>query len=109
MAHRHPNEMPAEVADRLVELRKQRPTWGPAKLRAFLQTDEPSTKWPAASTIGDLLERRGMVAPRKKRLHRGGDARPGRAAAALRRVPADRQPGPARRQGASADERRGAR
>jgi transposase InsO family protein len=41
--------------------------WGPRKLKRILERDEPGRSWPAASTIGALLRREGLVVPRKKR------------------------------------------
>jgi putative transposase len=54
-----------EVAERLVELR-QEVGWGPKKLVVEL---EKEGRWdvPAASTVGELLKRRGLVNPRKLR------------------------------------------
>jgi putative transposase len=43
--------------------------WGPRKLKRILERDEPGRNWPAASTIGALLKREGLVVARKKRLH----------------------------------------
>lgn len=64
---RHPNAVPAEVEAVILETRAAYPTWGPKKLRAWLQTHRPEEGWPAASTIGEILERHGLTAPRKKR------------------------------------------
>jgi putative transposase len=65
---RHPNEVVKEMADEVLELRRQHPHWGPAKLRARLQRVAPEIIWPAASTIGEMLKRAGLTVPRK--LHR---------------------------------------
>ena len=54
------------VAERLVELRHQHPTWGPKKLVAWLAAHEPRGEIPAASTAGELLKRRGLVHPHKR-------------------------------------------
>jgi len=51
----------------ILKLRRKHPAWGPRKLRARLQLDDPATSWPAASTIGDILKREGLVRPRKLR------------------------------------------
>ena len=61
--------MAAEVAGAVVELRRQRPTWGPRKLLARLSRDHPETDWPAASTVGDLLRRVGLSTPRSRRAY----------------------------------------
>jgi len=65
--HRHGLAMAEEVAEALVGLRRQRPYWGPKKLRAVLQRRAPKQLWPASSTIGDLLRREGLSAPRRRR------------------------------------------
>ena len=41
--------------------------WGPRKLKRILERDEPGRVWPAASTMGTLLAREGLVVGRKKR------------------------------------------
>jgi len=68
--HSRPSQTPAEVAERLVELRRRHPTWGPRKLAAWLHKHEPETAWPAASTIGGVLKREGLVAPRRRHCSR---------------------------------------
>ena len=60
--------MTGEVAARIIQLRQRHPRWGPRKLRRLLQQADGSVRWPAASSIGDLLQREALVAPRKKRL-----------------------------------------
>src|SRR5260370_21608756 len=42
--------------------------WGTRKRKHILERDGPGPSWPAASTIGALLQREGLVVPRKKRL-----------------------------------------
>ena len=64
---RHPNEVSAEVEAAVVSLRHRHPTWGPKKLRAWLLRHEPTGRWPACSTMGDLLKRHGLTVPRKRR------------------------------------------
>jgi transposase len=39
--HRRPSQTPTEVAERLVELRRQHPTWGPRKLASWLRSTSP--------------------------------------------------------------------
>ena len=56
-----PRQTRPEVEERLVELRRQRPSWDPRKLLAFLQSSHPEVCWPAASMIGDALKRHGSV------------------------------------------------
>jgi transposase InsO family protein len=56
------------VVDRIIELRKEYPFDGPRKLRVRLQTLEPKLTVPAASTIGEILDRHGLIRPRRARL-----------------------------------------
>ncbi len=62
-----PNRTPAVIAERVIALRKKRPSWGPKKLKARLEVLEPSVKWPAASTIGEILKDAGLIGRRKRR------------------------------------------
>jgi transposase InsO family protein len=72
---RAPRTVPHRVDDvtaaRIMALRQAHPTWGPRKLLARLALDDPQQRWPAASTVGDLLKRHGMVVPRKRRRSSG--------------------------------------
>ena len=58
---------PVEIADPIIALRRKHPAWGPRKLRARLALDHPECTWPAASTIGEILKREGLVRPRRPR------------------------------------------
>src|SRR6476660_21819 len=66
-AHRHHNQMPEELEQQVLGLRQAHMRWGPRKLKRILERDEPGRSWPAASTIGALLQREGLVVRRKKR------------------------------------------
>jgi transposase InsO family protein len=67
-AHRHHNQTPEEIEQQVLELRQAHMRWGPRKLKRILERDEPGRRWPAASTIGTLLHREGLVVPRRKRV-----------------------------------------
>jgi putative transposase len=56
----------SRVGERLLELRREQPTWGPKKLVAWLEAHERGWDLPAPSTVGELLKRNGLVSPRKK-------------------------------------------
>ena len=62
-----PHAVSAEQADAIVALRRRFSTFGPKKLKAWLERTEPGLSWPAASTIGDILDRARLVAPRRSR------------------------------------------
>jgi transposase InsO family protein len=51
----------AQVAA-IVAMRKRYPRFGARKIRAKLLEERPGTSWPAASTIGDILQRKGLIA-----------------------------------------------
>ena len=68
VAHTFPHATPAKVLDALLTLRKERPTWGPKKLRARLES-LGLEGLPAVSTIGELLKKHGLVRPRRRRVH----------------------------------------
>ncbi len=65
--HHHPHRLSEELAAMIVALRRKHPRWGPRKLRAYLVRQQPRVSWPAASTIGELLGREGLIRPRKVR------------------------------------------
>lgn len=66
-AARHPNQTPPAIEAAVLELRQAHMGWGPRKLKRVLERDEPGRSWPAASTIGAVLKREGLVVARKKR------------------------------------------
>ena len=65
--HHHPNATPSEVAERIVEMKLEHKTWGPKKVVARLRMLEPDVRWPSPSTAGVILDRAGLVKPRKRR------------------------------------------
>jgi transposase InsO family protein len=65
--HRPGRAMPVEVADAIIALRCEHPSWGPKKLRAVLERRSPDVAWPAPSSMGDLLRRVGLVKRRRRR------------------------------------------
>ncbi len=65
--HRQARAMASEVAARIVAFREKHPRWGPRKLRAHLARKDATTRWPAPSSIGELLKREGLVVERRKR------------------------------------------
>lgn len=51
----------------ILELRGRYPHWGERKIKAWLERERPEQHWPAASTIGALLKRRGLTQPPRRR------------------------------------------
>lgn len=64
--HHHPNAVAGDIVDRVLAIRRRHPRWGPRKLRIVLQRQLPRLVLPAASTIGDILKRHGLVRPRRR-------------------------------------------
>ncbi len=62
-----PRRTDRRVADAIVSLRRRFPHLGPRKLLAMLDRNDPETDWPAASTIGDIVKRAGLIGPAKRR------------------------------------------
>jgi putative transposase len=63
----HPQAIAERIAERCLEVRRAHPTWGPVKVRAYLERLAPESEWPAASTIGELFDREGLTVRRKLR------------------------------------------
>jgi transposase InsO family protein len=61
----HPNRIAAAVEEQILQLRREHPSWGPKKLRAYLWSRK-AIRWPALSTIGELLQREGLSSPASK-------------------------------------------
>lgn len=62
-----PHATPAEIVDAIVALRMRFQHFGPRKLRTVLEAQRPDVRWPAPSTIGDVLNNHGLVTERRRR------------------------------------------
>jgi putative transposase len=62
-----PHRTPDEMTDRIVSMRKDHPFDGPKKIRARLLA-QGVVGVPAASTVGDILDRYGLIRPRRARV-----------------------------------------
>ena len=65
--HSHPHAVAAEVVEQLLAVRKRHPRWGPRKILAWLARRQPALVLPAASTVATVLQRHGLVTPRRTR------------------------------------------
>lgn len=63
----HPNAVSPDLVEALVAFRGEHPWWGPKKIRAYLMGHQPHRRWPASSTIGEILTRYGLTVARKRR------------------------------------------
>ena len=68
VARTRPHEREGEVIEAVVALRKEHANWGPKKLRGYLVDHQPQVHWPAASTIGDWLNKYGLVRRQRRRI-----------------------------------------
>ncbi len=62
-----PQAISDDVRAILLDLRRRHPFWGPRKILGWLAMNRPRVPRPAASTVGDLFKRNGMVRVRKWR------------------------------------------
>lgn len=65
--HHCPHRIAPEIAERICAARRAHPAWGPRLLIGWLERQAPDIDWPAPSTAGDLLARRGLVKKRRRR------------------------------------------
>jgi transposase InsO family protein len=63
-----PHATSDETARLIVNARLEHPTWGPKKLKAWIEDQFPwEIELPAPSTIGDILKRAGLIPTKKRR------------------------------------------
>jgi transposase InsO family protein len=60
-----PHRTPSCLADPVIAARQRFPSFGPKKIKGRLELKQPG-KWPAASTIGEILKREGLVETRRR-------------------------------------------
>lgn len=65
--HRHPRQVLEAVIETIIACRSDFPWWGPKKIRHYLMRTCPAHRWPAASTIGEILTRHGLTVSRRRR------------------------------------------
>lgn len=63
----HPHRITPEVVARIIELKRKYPHYGPGILRDRLVQQEPRQRWPATSSIGELLKRCGLTRKKRRR------------------------------------------
>ena len=66
----HPNATEDGVVKAVLEVRRAHMTWGPRKIAAWLRERDPKLRVPAASTVGEILKRYGLVRSRRPREYR---------------------------------------
>jgi transposase InsO family protein len=64
---RCPHATSAAQVAAIVAMRKRYPRFGAKKIGAKLLEKRPGTPWPATSTIGDIMKRKGLIATQDRR------------------------------------------
>jgi transposase InsO family protein len=65
--HSCPHRTPEALVAEILAVRRRFPHFGPKKVRAWLMHQRPQAPWPAASTMGDILKREGLVKDKPQR------------------------------------------
>lgn len=63
----HPHTIPRQIAREIIAAKLRYQRWGPKKVLAWLEAHYPEARWPAASTLGEILKREGLVRSRRKK------------------------------------------
>ncbi len=67
---RQANRIPFQVERTILQIKREKPSWGAPKIRDRLLRQYPSIQTPAKSTVHAVLERHGLVEARRKRRYR---------------------------------------
>jgi putative transposase len=65
--YRHANQLPLQIEKLILRLKQDKLTWGAPKIRDKLKRLHPDVQTPAISTVHAVLDRHGLVKPRKGR------------------------------------------
>jgi putative transposase len=64
--YRHANQLPLTVEQWILRLKREYPNWGAPKIRERLRKRCPDLQCPAISTVHAVLDRHGMVTPKRR-------------------------------------------
>ena len=70
--YRHANRLPFQIEKLIVQLKRERPSWGAPKIREMLRRLHSDVQTPAISTVHAVLYRHGLVTRGRKRRPKGG-------------------------------------
>src|SRR5262245_16399359 len=65
--HHSPRAVPAWIEDAIVRARRQKPKWGPRKLRDALRRANPGAELPSVSTFALIFRRNGLIRPKRRK------------------------------------------
>jgi len=74
--HTNSRALADAVVAEVLAVRQRHPTWGPRKVKSWLEDDQGSRSWPPASSIGNLFDRAGLTRPRLRRQRTPPQTRP---------------------------------
>jgi len=64
--HKHPNQLPFEIQQLIVRLKKEHTKWGAPKIRELISKHYVGIKLPAISTVHEILDRHELVKKRRR-------------------------------------------
>ena len=67
--HSHPNAVADKTRETVISARRKHPTWGPKKLKPWLEKRRPDVVFPAESTIGVIIHDAGLAGRARRRRH----------------------------------------
>jgi putative transposase len=65
--HNQPRATPSDIVEEILNLKFTWSKWGPKKIAAYLNRHKPELILPSETTIGNILDKHGLVARRKLR------------------------------------------
>ena len=65
--HTHPHAVGEAIATAVCAARRQKPQWGPRKIRSWLVRRQPEVAWPSRVTIAAIWRRAGLLESRRAR------------------------------------------
>ena len=68
--YRQANQLPPQIEAEIVRTKRELPSWGAPKIRERLRRRIVGVRCPAISTVHAVLDRRGLVARRRRRRYR---------------------------------------
>jgi len=74
--HHHPQAVPDELKQQIIQAKLAHQSWGPKKVLDYLYRQQAKVTWPVDSTAGEILKRAGLVKPRGRRRRVGADPQP---------------------------------
>jgi transposase InsO family protein len=70
--HSHPHAVSDDIQRLILGAREKHPRWGPRKLLVILERRHPGLVLPAASTVGELLKKNGLIKRKRTRIRSAG-------------------------------------